>query len=96
MMNIKLQDPLNDQLMDAILNLKTREECYCFFEDIATIAEIKALSQRLEVARMLKGKYTYEEIVSQTGASTATVSRVKKCLYYGADGYQIILDRLKK
>jgi len=95
-MNTKLQEPLTDQFMAAILKLKTPEECYCFFEDIATISEIKALAQRLEVARMLEEKYTYDEIADQTGASTATISRVKKCLHYGADGYQLILKRLKK
>jgi len=95
-MNTKLQEPLTDQFMAAILKLKTLEECYCFFEDIATISEIKALAQRLEVARMLEEKYTYDEIADQTGASTATISRVKKCLHYGADGYQLILKRLKK
>jgi TrpR-related protein YerC/YecD len=95
-MNTKLQEPLTDQFMAAILELKTPEECYCFFEDIATISEIKALAQRLEVARMLEEKYIYDEIADRTGASTATISRVKKCLHYGADGYQLILKRLKK
>lgn len=95
-MNKKLQDPLTDQFIEAILKLKTVEEGYCFFEDVATIAELKSLAQRLEVARMLQEKYTYDEIADQTGASTATISRVKKCLHYGADGYQLILDRIKK
>lgn len=95
-MNIKLQDPLTDQFMTAILKLKSIEDCYRFFEDIATISELKSLAQRLEVARMLQEKFTYDEIVEKTGASTATISRVKKCLYYGADGYQIILKRLKE
>ncbi|MCX7779762.1 MAG: YerC/YecD family TrpR-related protein [Negativicutes bacterium] len=92
--NPKIQDALSDQLVEAILLLKTREECYQFFEDICTIAEIKAMAQRLEVARMLKEGYIYDDIVEQTGASTATISRVKRCLYYGADGYKIILERL--
>lgn len=95
-MNIKLQDPLTDQFMRAILKLETMEDCYRFFEDIATISELKSLAQRLEVARMLKEKFTYDEIVEKTGASTATISRVKKCLHYGADGYQIILKRLEE
>ena len=94
--NEKLQDPLIDQLAQAVLTLKTEEECYRFFEDVATIAEIKALGQRLEVARMLQEKQTYDEIAGQTGASTATISRVKRCLNYGADGYKIVLERMKK
>ncbi len=92
--NPKLKDALTDQLFQAILELKTEEECYQFFEDICTISELKALAQRLEVARMLKHQHTYDEIVSRTGASTATISRVKRCLYYGADGYKTILARL--
>lgn len=92
--NPKLKDELTDQLMRAMLLLKTEEECYQFFEDISTIGELKALSQRLEVARMLEARHTYDEIVARTGASTATISRVKRCLYYGADGYKIVLERL--
>ncbi|MCI6159166.1 MAG: YerC/YecD family TrpR-related protein [Selenomonadaceae bacterium] len=94
MVNEKLRDPLNDQLCDAMLTLRTREECYAFFEDICTISELKAMSQRLEVARMLRAKHTYDDIVAQTGASTATISRVKRCLNYGADGYTTVLARL--
>lgn len=92
--NPKLKDELTDQLCDAVLLLKDREECYQFFEDICTISEIKALAQRLEVARMLRDKHTYDDIVERTGASTATISRVKRCLNYGADGYKIILERI--
>ena len=95
MVNPKLKDDLNDQLCEAVLQLKTVEECYQFFEDICTISEIKAMSQRLEVARMLQDHHTYDDIVSRTGASTATISRVKRCLNYGADGYSLVLDRLK-
>lgn len=93
--NEKLRDNLTDKLFEAILTLETVEECYRFFEDIATIGEIKALAQRLEVAKMLDTGMTYEDIVAQTGASTATISRVKKCLHYGADGYRIVLERAK-
>lgn len=93
--NPKIKDALTDQLFEAILQLNNQEECYQFFEDICTIAELKAMAQRLEVARMLKAGYIYDDIVEQTGASTATISRVKRCLYYGADGYKIILDRIK-
>lgn len=93
--NPKLKDPLTDQLAKAILLLKNEEECYQLFEDICTISELKALAQRLEVARMLKFGHTYDDIVARTGASTATISRVKRCLHYGADGYKIILERLE-
>ncbi len=96
MVNPKLKDELNDQLCAAALLLKNTEECYQFLEDICTVSEIKALSQRLEVARMLQGGHTYDDIVDRTGASTATISRVKRCLNYGADGYKIILERLSK
>ena len=92
--NPKLRDALADQLVQAVLLLETEEECYRFFEDICTIGEIKSMAQRLEVARMLKHRHTYDEIVTRTGASTATISRVKRCLYYGADGYNTILARL--
>lgn len=94
-MNEKLRDELTDKLFEAILLLKNIEECYSFFEDICTIAEIKSLAQRLEVAKMLDEKKTYTEIGEKTGASTATISRVNRCLNYGADGYKLVLDRLK-
>lgn len=85
-----------DQLFSGILTLDNTEECYQFFEDICTIAEMKALAQRLEVARMLQKGHTYDDIVSKTGASTATISRVKRCLHYGADGYKIVLQRMQE
>jgi TrpR-related protein YerC/YecD len=94
--NEKLRDPLTDKLFEAILTLETVEECYRFFEDLATISEIKALAQRLEVAKMLNAGLTYEDIVAATGASTATISRVKKCLHYGADGYRVVLERINR
>lgn len=94
MVNPKLKDEMNDQLCEAVLKLETVEECYQFFEDICTISELKAMSQRLEVAKMLQKKHTYDEIVSRTGASTATISRVKRCLNYGADGYNLVFERL--
>ncbi|HHU92296.1 MAG TPA: hypothetical protein GXZ20_04040 [Halanaerobiaceae bacterium] len=93
-MDMRIKDEFTDRLFDAILLLENREECYRFFEDIATVAEIRALGQRLEVARMLRLGATYDEIVEKTGVSTATISRVKRCLYYGADGYSMILDRM--
>jgi TrpR-related protein YerC/YecD len=92
--NPKLKDDLTDQLFKAIMLLENEEECYQFFEDICTISELKSLAQRLEVARMLKHGHIYDDIVLRTGASTATISRVKRCLYYGADGYKTILARL--
>ena len=70
-------------------------ECYAFFEDICTISELQALSQRLQVARLLREKITYQEISRITGASTATISRVNRCVVYGTGGYELILDRLK-
>ena len=88
------RDELTDQLFKAILLLNNEKECYSFFEDLVTINEIKELSQRLEVARMLNDGFTYEEIAHKTGASSATISRVKRCLNYGADGYKLILERL--
>lgn len=96
MVNPKLKDELNDQLCNAVLQLQTVEECYQFFEDICTISELKAMSQRLEVAKMLQKRHTYDEIVSRTGASTATISRVKRCLNYGADGYSLVFERLQQ
>lgn len=96
MVNPKLKDTLTDQLCEAVLLLQDTEECYQFFEDICTISELKALAQRLEVARMLDAGHTYDAIVERTGASTATISRVKRCLNYGADGYKTILGRLRQ
>jgi TrpR-related protein YerC/YecD len=81
-------------LFDAILSLKDREECYRFFDDICTINEIKALEQRLQVAKMLKQGRTYLDIASSTGASTATISRVNRSLNYGSDGYKLAFERI--
>ncbi|MCR4667809.1 MAG: TrpR-like protein YerC/YecD [Clostridia bacterium] len=83
-----------DELFDAVLTLEDREDCYRFFEDICTINEIYAISQRLQVAKLLTMKKTYSEIEQITGASTATISRINKCLVYGADGYRRVLERL--
>ena len=90
----KIQDASVDQLFEAILALENTEECYRFFEDICTINEIKSLAQRLQVAIMLRQRNTYTEIAEQTGASTATISRVNRCLMYGAEGYNTIWERL--
>lgn len=93
MVNQKLRDDLTDQLCRAILSLDTMEECYQFFEDVCTIGELRAMAQRLDVARMLYAGSTYDDIVAHTGASTATISRVKRCLNYGADGYTLVLEK---
>lgn len=85
-----------DQLFEAILCLKNREECYTFFEDVCTINELLSLSQRFEVAKMLREKKTYLEISEKTGASTATISRVNRSLTYGNDGYEMVFKRLEK
>lgn len=84
-----------DELFEAVLTLEDQEDCYRFFEDICTINEIHAISQRLQVAKLLSEKKTYSEIEGITKASTATISRVNKYLVYGAEGYQRILRRLK-
>ena len=83
-----------DEFFEAILTLKDEEDCYRFFEDICTINEIHAIAQRLQVAKLLSQKKTYSEIEEITKASTATISRINKCLVYGADGYQRVLERL--
>ncbi len=95
-MSDKIRDELTDQLFTAILSLKDKEQCYRFFEDICTISELKAMAQRLEVARMLDEGCIYETIVEKTGASTATISRVKRCLVYGADGYNSVMPLLRR
>lgn len=84
------------QLFRAVLQLKTIEECYQFFDDLCTVGEIKSMAQRLEVARMLRKGYTYSRIESETGASTATISRVKRCLHFGTDGYKLALERIEE
>ena len=84
-----------NELFRAILTLKTEEDCYRFFEDVCTINEIKAISQRLQVAKLLREKKTYTEIEAQTKASTATISRINRCLQNGANGYETILKRME-
>ena len=85
-----------DELFRAVLLLKDEEDCYRFFEDICTINEIHAIAQRLQVAKLLSENRTHNEIESITKASTATISRINKCLVYGAEGYQRILARMKE
>ncbi len=85
-----------DGLFDAILTLKTKEDCYKFFEDVCTVNELLSISQRLEVAKLLLKKTTYLDIAQQTGASTATISRVNRSLVYGSDGYEMVFERLEE
>ena len=93
-MSKKIRTEAVDYLFDAILSLKDKEECYTFFEDICTINELLSLSQRFEVAKMLREKRAYLEIAEKTGASTATISRVNRSLNYGSDGYDMVFGRL--
>ncbi|MDD2969074.1 MAG: YerC/YecD family TrpR-related protein [Lachnospiraceae bacterium] len=95
-MNKKIKTESVDYLFDAILCLKTKEECYNFFEDLCTVNELLSLSQRFEVASMLREHKTYLEIAEKTGASTATISRVNRSLNYGTDGYEMIFERMSK
>ena len=95
-MNKKLKNDAVDQLFDAILCLENKEECYNFFEDLCTINELLSLSQRLDVAIMLRQKRTYMDIAEKTGASTATISRVNRSLTYGNNGYELVFERMKK
>jgi len=92
----KLKDPELDRLYAAVLELKTVEECYRFFYDLCTIGELRAMAQRFAVAQMLSEGKSYTDIALATGASTATISRVKRFLDYGADGYRLILERLRR
>lgn len=91
----KLRGKELDQLFQAVLSLKDLEECYRFFDDLCTINEIQSLAQRLDVARMLREGNTYHKIETETGASTATISRVKRCLNFGNDTYEMVLERIK-
>lgn len=93
-MNKKIKTEAVDHLFDAVLCLESREECYRFFEDLCTVNELLSLSQRFEVATMLKDHRTYLDIAEKTGASTATISRVNRSLNYGNDGYDMVFARL--
>ena len=95
-MNSKLKDSHMDELFEGVLSLTSVEECYNFFEDLCTITELRAMAQRFQVAEMLDDGQIYSDIVKETGASTATISRVNKCLIYGTDGYRMVLDRAKE
>lgn len=95
-MNKKIRTNAVDHLFDAILSLRDKEECYIFFEDLCTVNELLSLSQRFEVAAMLRSRKTYLEIADKTGASTATISRVNRSLNYGNDGYEMVFGRMEK
>ena len=95
-MNKDVKSEAADSLFDAILCLKSREECYRFFEDLCTVNELHSMSQRFEVAMMLKNRSTYLEVAEKTGASTATISRVNRSLNYGNGGYEVVFERMKK
>mgnify|MGYP003305766113 CR=1 FL=1 len=95
-MDSKIKDKNVDFLFEAILNLQSLEECYAFFEDLCTVTEIKSISQRIVVAKMLRDKKVYSDIVSETGASTATISRVNRSLQYGSNGYEEIFKRMEE
>ena len=94
-MNKKIKTEAVDHLFQAILTLRNEEECYTFFEDVCTVNELLSLSQRYEVAKMLRERKTYLEIAERTGASTATISRVNRSLNYGNDGYDLVFERIK-
>ena len=95
-MGKNVHTPEMENLFKGITCLQTVEECYAFFEDLCTVNELLSLGQRFEVATMLREHRTYNEVAEETGASTATISRVNRCLNYGSDGYDLVIDRLKK
>lgn len=95
-MNKKLETAEMNELLEAILSLETVEEAYEFFEDLCTVNEMVAMKQRFEVAKMLREERTYQDIADETGASSATISRVNRALNYGNDGYDLVLNRIKK
>jgi TrpR-related protein YerC/YecD len=92
----KFKNKAMDELFQAILTLESVEDCYRFFEDIATIQELKDFAMRLQVAKQLHDEVNYSEIIKSTGASSATISRVNRALNYGADGYKLIIKNIKK
>ncbi|MBQ1950734.1 MAG: TrpR-like protein, YerC/YecD [Clostridia bacterium] len=95
-MNSKIRNADTDFLFEAILQLRDIDECYRFFEDLCTVTEMKSMSQRIVVAKMLREKKVYNDIVNETGASTATISRVKRSLEYGCDAYSLVFDRMEQ
>lgn len=92
----KFKSQVMDEFFEAVLLLKDLDDCYRFFEDVCTINELRSMTQRMQVAKLLAEKKTYSEIEELTKASTATISRINKCLLYGAGGYELVIDRLKE
>ena len=95
-MSDKMRDEQTDNLFRAVLSLNNIDECYAFFEDLCTVSELREMAKRLSAARMLNNNYIYSDISDKTGLSTATISRVNRCLKYGNDGYAEILRRLDR
>ncbi len=95
-MKSKIKDEKLDFLFRGIMSLESLDECYSFFEDLCTVSELQEMSRRMHAAKMLRENYIYSEIAEQTGLSTATISRVNRCLKYGSDGYISVLDRLDR
>jgi TrpR-related protein YerC/YecD len=93
-MNTKLKDDKTDFLFKAIMSLQNEEECYNFFEDLCTVSELKEMSKRFYAAKLLNENHIYNDIAEETGLSTATISRVNRCLKYGKDGYALMLERV--
>ena len=91
-----MNDKSIETLFNAVLTLKNKDECRRFFSDLCTISELKSMSQRMEVALMLKNGSVYTDIAERTGASTATISRVNRCINYGSDGYNLVIGRMEK
>ena len=92
----KIRHPGEDMFFAAVMGLKTPEDCRQFFEDICTVKELQAMAQRLEVARQLTAGKNYNSVCADTGASTATISRVNRCLQYGGGGYKIVLEKMEE
>ena len=92
----KFKSQVMDEFFEAVLLLNDLDDCYRFFEDVCTINELRSMTQRMQVAKLLAEKKTYSEIEELTKASTATISRINKCLVYGAGGYELVIDRLKE
>ena len=95
-MNIKIKNEQNDALFNAILTLKNIYECYAFFEDICSVNELNTISQRLKIVKMIREGKVYSEIAAETGASTATITRVNRSIQYGNGSYEMVFERLKK
>ena len=85
-----------DYLFEAILTLQSVDECYLYFEDVCTIKELQSMAQRMQVAKQLNANKNYLQVYEDTGVSSATISRVNKCLQYGSDGYRLVLERIRE